>query len=74
MRLGMGTQLGTCRRQQRCHGIQIVFESIQINHQRGGINILLTHAGFGGWVLQHGVSSVSRRHLSHGHAFRANPR
>ena len=73
MRLGMRPKLRPRRRQQRRHGIQVMFESIQINHQRGGIDILLTHAGFGGRVLQHGGHSFVLAHTSHAHAFHANP-
>jgi hypothetical protein len=50
-----------------------VFKSIKVNHQRGGINILLTHAGFGGRVLQHGVHSFLVAQSSHANAFCANP-
>ena len=69
----MRAKLGTGGRQQRRHGVKVMFECIQINHQRGGINILLTHAGFGGRVLQHGAGSFVAAHSSHAHAFRANP-
>jgi hypothetical protein len=38
-----------------------MFKRIQVNHQRGGINVFFAHAGFGGWDLQHGESSVACR-------------
>jgi hypothetical protein len=69
----MCPKLGACWCQQRRHGIQIVFECVQVNHQRGGINILFAHTWFGGRVLQHGGHSFGLRHSSHAHAFRANP-
>jgi hypothetical protein len=35
-----------------------MFKRIQVYHQRGGINVFFAHTGLGGWVLQHGESSV----------------
>ena len=55
----MRAKLGARGRQQRRHGFKVMFKSIQINHQRGGINVFFAHAGFGGRVLQHGESSVT---------------
>ena len=52
----MCAKLGARERQQRRHGVQVMFKRIQINHQRGGIYLFFAHAGFGGRVLQHGES------------------
>ena len=53
MRLRVRPKFHPRGRQQRGHAIEVVFERIQIDQQRRRVDLVLTHAGYGGGRLQH---------------------
>ena len=55
VRLGVRPQLRPGRRQQLRHVVEVGLERVEIDQQRGRIDLVLAHAGTGGRRLQHGV-------------------
>ena len=53
--LGMRPQFHPSRCQQRGHMVKVIFERVEIDDQRGGVDLVFAHARLGGGGLQHRV-------------------
>jgi hypothetical protein len=61
--LGMGAQLRPGRRQQGGHAVEVVFEGIEVDHQRRRVDLVLTLTRLGWRRLKHG-GPFRERHRS----------